>query len=132
TRISASVIGSDIGPRSQLRLFTYGEREDTLVTGKNPSDRKLSLTENASRHDNYRQDEPNDPGSDRAFGYTVGTILIGIGAAKSFMAGAITPVSFLIFVPGPILVLFGAVAPSRLSGLNKFWLKTGAAIAKVL
>jgi hypothetical protein len=90
------------------------------------------LTENVSPHDNYRQDDPNNPGSDRAFGYTVGTILMAIGAAKSFMAGAITLVSFLIFVPGPILVLFGVVAPSRLSVLNRFWLKMGATIAKVI
>ena len=90
------------------------------------------MTKNFSPHENYREDEPVDLGSDRAFGYTVGTVLMGIGVAKSFMAGAITLVSFLIFVPGPILVLFGAVAPSRLSALNKFWLKIGAAIAKVL
>jgi hypothetical protein len=57
---------------------------------------------------------------------------MAIGAAKSFMAGAITLVSFLIFVPGPILVLFGVVAPSRLSVLNRFWLKMGATIAKVI
>jgi hypothetical protein len=83
-------------------------------------------------HRSHREDEPIDPGSDRAFGFTVGSVLMAIGAAKSFMAGAITLVSFVIFVPGPILLLLGAVAPSRLSALNKFWLKIAAAIAKVV
>ena len=104
------------------------------MTSKNPSERRehTSLTKNFSPHENYREDEPIDPGSDRAFGYTVGTILMVIGGAKSFMGGAISPVSFLIFVPGPILLLLGLVAPSRLSALNKSWLKIGAAIAKVV
>jgi hypothetical protein len=90
------------------------------------------LTKNFSPHENYREDEPVDLGSDRAFGYTVGTVLMVIGAAKSFMAGEITLVSFLIFVPGPILLLLSAVAPSRLSALNKFWVNIGAGIAKVV
>jgi len=90
------------------------------------------LSKNFSPHENFRGDEPIDLGSDRAFGYTVGTVLMVIGAAKSFMAGAITLVSFLIFVPGPILLLLSVVAPSRLSAPNKFWLKIGAGIAKVV
>jgi len=90
------------------------------------------LSKNFSPHENFRGDEPIDLGSDRAFGYTVGTVLMVIGAAKSFMAGAITLVSFLIFVPGPILLLLSVVAPSRLSVPNKFWLKIGAGIAKVV
>jgi hypothetical protein len=90
------------------------------------------LTKNFSPHENYREDEPVALGSDRAFGYTVGTVLMVIGAAKSFMVGAITLVSFLIFVLGSILLLLSVVAPSRLSVINKFWLKMGAGIAKVV
>ena len=90
------------------------------------------MRRNFSLHENYRDDEQTEAGSDRAFGYTVGAVLMVIGAAKSLIAGTITLVSFLIFVPGSILLLLSAVAPSRLSALNKFWLKIGAAIAKVI
>jgi large-conductance mechanosensitive channel len=83
-------------------------------------------------HENYGDDEPPQAGSDRAFGCTVGTVLMVIGAAKAFVAGAVTPASFLIVVPGTVLLLLGIVAPSRLSALNRFWLKIGAVISKIV
>jgi large-conductance mechanosensitive channel len=83
-------------------------------------------------HENYRDNEPTEAGSDRAFGCTVGTILMLIGAAKAFEAGAIPPVACLIFGAGAVVLLLGISAPSRLSALNRLWLKVGAAIAKVI
>jgi large-conductance mechanosensitive channel len=83
-------------------------------------------------HENYRDEEPTEAGSARAFGCTVGTILIVIGAAKALMAGAIPLVARLILVAGAVLLLLGIMAPSRLSSLNALWLKLGAAIAKVV
>jgi hypothetical protein len=90
------------------------------------------MGQNLSLHENYRDDEPAQGGSDRAFGCSVGTVLMAIGAAKAFMAAAMTPVSFLIFAPGAVLLFFGSVAPSRLSTLNRLWLKVGAVISKII
>jgi len=83
-------------------------------------------------HEDYRDDEPTEAGSDRAFGCTVGTVLMAVGAAKAFMAGAIIPVSFLIFAPGVVLLVLGIGAPSRLSAFNRLWSKLGAVLAKVV
>src|SRR5712671_27312 len=90
------------------------------------------MSQNFSLHENYRDEEPTEAGSDRAFGCTVGTILMVIGAAKAFLAGALPPVACLIFAAGAVLLLLGIVAPSRLSALNRLWLKVGAAIAKMV
>jgi hypothetical protein len=89
------------------------------------------VSENFSLHENYRDEEPVEAGGDRAFGCTVGSILMVIGAAKAF-AGAMPLVACLIFVAGASLLLLGIFAPSRLSGLNRAWLKVGGALAKVV
>jgi hypothetical protein len=90
------------------------------------------VTQNFSLHENYGDEEPTEVGSDRAFGCTVGTILVIIGAAKAFMAGAIPPLACLIFAAGALLLFLGIFAPSRLSGLNRVWSKMGVAIGKVV
>jgi hypothetical protein len=90
------------------------------------------VSRNFSLHENYRDDELTAAGSNRAFGCTVGTVLMVIGAAKAFMAGAVTPVASLIFAPGAVLLLLGVVAPSRLSAVNRLWLKIGGVIAKIV
>ena len=90
------------------------------------------MNQNLSLHENYRDEEPAKAGGDRAFGCTVGSILMVIGAAKAFAAGAVLLVPCLIFVAGALLLLLGVFAPSRLSGLNRAWLKVGGALAKVV
>jgi hypothetical protein len=90
------------------------------------------VSQNFSLHENYRDEEPTDVGGDRAFGYTVGIILMVIGAAKAFVAGAIPLVACLIFTAGALLLLLGIFAPSRLSALNRGWLRVGATLAKVV
>ena len=90
------------------------------------------MNQNSSLHENYRDEEPTKAGSDRAFGCTVGGMLMLIGATKAFVAGAISSVVCLIFASGALLLLLGIVAPSRLSALNRLWLKVGTAIAKVV
>src|SRR5947209_1639879 len=84
---------------------------------------ETSVNENVSLHESYRDEEPTEAGSDRAFGCTVGSILMLIGATKAFAAGAISSVVSLIFASGALLLLLGIVAPSRLSALNRLWLK---------
>lgn len=90
------------------------------------------MSQNFSFHETYRDEEPAEAGGNRAFGCTVGSILTVIGAAKMFAAGTMPLVACLIFVAGALLVLFGIFAPSRLSGLNRAWLKVGSALAKVV
>jgi hypothetical protein len=92
------------------------------------------VKQNFSLHENYRDDEPSEIGSDRVFGCTVGAILMVIGAAKALIAGAaaVTLVPVLIFIPGAVLLFLGIVAPKRLSTLNRRWLKLGTVISKVV
>jgi Saxitoxin biosynthesis operon protein SxtJ len=90
------------------------------------------LSQNSSLHENYRDEGPTEAGSNRAFGCTVGSILMLIAATKAFVAGAISWVACLIFVSGSLLLLLGIVAPLRLSTLNRVWLKVGTAIARVV
>jgi Saxitoxin biosynthesis operon protein SxtJ len=90
------------------------------------------VSKNISLHENYCDEEPIQAGSDRGFGCTVGSIFMVIGAAKAVAAGALPPIADLIFVVGAVLLLLGIVAPSRLSVLNRIWLKFGAVIAKVV
>jgi hypothetical protein len=72
-----------------------------------------------------------EAGSDRVFGCTVGTIVMVIGAAKAFVAGAVPPIACRTFVMGAVVLLLGIVAPSRLSTLNRLWSKVGTALVKV-
>ena len=90
------------------------------------------MSQNFSLHETYSDEEPAEAGGDRAFGCTVGSILMMIGAAKAFAAGTVLLVPCLIFVAGALLLLLGIFAPSRLSGLNRAWLKVGGALAKVV
>jgi hypothetical protein len=85
-----------------------------------------------SLHENYRDEEPIRAGGDRAFGCTVGIILMVIGTARAFAASAIPIVACLIFAVGALLLLLGIFAPARLSPLNTIWLKLGATLAKVV
>ena len=90
------------------------------------------MSDNFSLHENYSDEEQAEAGSDRAFGYTVGSILIAMGAIKSFVAGAVSPIACLIFAVGAVLLLLGIMAPSLLATLNRLWLKAGSAIAKII
>ena len=90
------------------------------------------MSQNSSLHENYRDEEPTEAGSDRTFGCIVGGMLMVIGTIKAFAAGAISSVVCLIFASGALLLLLGIVAPSRLSTLNRVWLKAGTVIAKVV
>ena len=90
------------------------------------------MSRSSSLHEDYRDDGPTEIGSDRAFGYTVGAILMVIGAAKAVIAGAVTPTSYLLFGVGAVLLVLGIVAPRRLSVLNRVWLRIGALLAAVV
>jgi hypothetical protein len=83
-------------------------------------------------HEDYRSEHPTERSSDRAFGCTVGTVLVVLGAGKGFLAGTVTPVSFLLAAAGAALVLFWIVSPSRLAGVNRLWLQLGVLLSKIV
>lgn len=89
------------------------------------------MTHNFALHEDYRDEEPTKTGGDRAFGCTVGGVLIAAGAAKLFVIGARTPVAYAMLAAGALLLVLGMAAPSCLAPLNRLWGKIGAAIAKV-
>jgi large-conductance mechanosensitive channel len=90
------------------------------------------MSQNFSLHENYRDEESIEGGTDRAFGCTVGSILAVIGVAKLSVAGALSPAAGVLLGAGAMLLLLGIIAPSRLSPLNRIWLRLGALIAKVV
>ena len=90
------------------------------------------MSRSSALHEDYRDDEPTSAGSDRAFGCTVGGILMVIGAAKVVISGAVTPVPSLLLGIGAVLLMLGIVAPRRLSVLNRVWLRIGAVLAAVV
>jgi Saxitoxin biosynthesis operon protein SxtJ len=83
-------------------------------------------------HEDYSGDQPIEGSSNRAFGCTVGAVSMVLGAARAFIAGAVTPVSLLLIAAGAVLVLFGIAAPSRLAVLNRLWLKLGVLLSKIV
>ena len=93
---------------------------------------KGRVSRSSALHEDYRDDEPTSAGSDRAFGCTVGGILMVIGAAKVVIAAAVTLVSSLLFGVGAVLLMLGIVAPRCLSVLNRVWLRIGSVLAAVV
>jgi len=90
------------------------------------------VSRNFSLHEDFHDDAPTETSSDRAFGCTVGAILMAIGAGKTAVAGEFTLISSLFFGIGALLLVLGIMAPKRLSVLNRVWLRIGAVLAKVV
>jgi hypothetical protein len=90
------------------------------------------MSRSSSLHEDFRDNGPTEIGSDRAFGYTVGAILMFIGAAKVLISGRVAPVSSLLLGVGAVLLVLGIMAPGRLSVLNRAWLRIGALLAAVV
>ena len=90
------------------------------------------MSQNIFLHEDYRDEEPTQTGSNRRFGCTVGAILIAIGIIKAWTAQGFRPVSLLILGAGAVLLILGMVAPARLAKLNSLWSKLGTAMGKVV
>lgn len=89
-----------------------------------------------SLHEDYGREEAVAGPSERAFGLTVGGILLALaagrtglswwaGAAPSWLEGALAGV-------GLLLVLFGLAAPALLAPLNRAWTGLGLLLFKVV
>lgn len=79
-------------------------------------------------HESYH-DEEAEPGSDRAFGCTVGGILIAIGVVKPLLTGVLSLASAATIGVGAVLLLLGIAAPALLAVPHRLWLRLGAIIA---
>lgn len=83
-------------------------------------------------HDAYRDHSRVEGPSDRAFGLTVGAILVGIAVFYRTWGDGTMPGALWIGVPGAVLILFAAAAPRLLAPLNRLWMKLGLLLAAVV
>jgi hypothetical protein len=90
----------------------------------------------SSFHEDYDRAHEVKSGSDRGFGLTVGGILLliaGVRAGFHWAYGApfgwLTP---LLATAGIVLLGLAAVAPQRLSGPHRAWIKLGLVLFKVV
>jgi hypothetical protein len=87
-------------------------------------------------HEDFSRKDEIKGSSDRAFGLTVGGILLAIAAVRSglqlwdgegpgWVEGVLAGV-------GSLLLVFGLVAPARLASLNRAWTRLGLLLFKVV
>lgn len=87
---------------------------------------------NKRAHDTYEDFTAVEGSSDRAFGLTVGAILLAIALVRwwFFSAGPIS--TWAVAVPGSVLVVLGLLIPTILRPLNKLWTGLGLLLAKIV
>jgi hypothetical protein len=87
-------------------------------------------------HEDFSRKEEVKGSSDRAFGLTVGGILLAIAAVRSGLqlwdGGAAGWVEGVLAGIGALLLLFGLAAPARLAPLNRAWTRLGLLLFKVV
>jgi hypothetical protein len=87
-------------------------------------------------HEDFSRKDEVKGSSDRAFGLTVGGILLAIAAVRSGLqlwdGAAPGWVEGVLAGIGALLVAFGFVAPARLAPLNRAWTKLGLLLFKVV
>jgi hypothetical protein len=82
-----------------------------------------------STHETYSKTEEIAPGSDRAFGLVVGSVLVAIatylylGRSDMFLIPA---------VPGLLLMLLGLIRPAILHSLNVVWTRFSLLLGRVV
>lgn len=78
------------------------------------------------------QEEQKLPG-ERAFGLTVGGILVALGLLRGLLGEAgFGPLALVLPAVGAPLVLVALVAPGRLAPLNRAWMRLGLLLSKVV
>jgi hypothetical protein len=87
-------------------------------------------------HEDFSRKDEVKGSSDRAFGLTVGGILVAIAAVRSGLqlwdGGAAGWVEGALAGIGALLVAFGLVAAARLAPLNRAWTRLGLLLFKVV
>jgi hypothetical protein len=82
-------------------------------------------------HEDLHRTDQVEGGSNRAFGLTVGGILLLIAAIHA-LRGGISWFEASCALAGLLLVGAGAIIPDRLAPLNRAWTKLGVMLAKVV
>jgi Saxitoxin biosynthesis operon protein SxtJ len=87
-------------------------------------------------HEDFNRKEEVKGSSDRAFGLTVGGILLAIAAVRAglHLWDGTDPgwVEGVLAALGAPLVVFGLLAPARLAPLNRAWIRLGLLLFKVV
>lgn len=82
-------------------------------------------------HESFdRQDEVKGS-SDRAFGLTVGGILVAIAGYRLFHDPALDAVNSVLLAVGGPLILLGLAWPRALAPLNRAWIRLGLLLSRV-
>lgn len=84
-----------------------------------------------SLHEDLAREHEVKGGSDRAFGLTVGGILLLIAGWWAWADG-LGPLEGVLAGIGTALVLLGAIAPRLLAPLNRGWIRLGLLLGKVV
>lgn len=85
----------------------------------------------ASLHEDLEREHSVDGPSDRAFGLTVGGILLAI-AAWWIWSDGVGVVDGVLGAVGATLVILGLVAPRTLARPNKAWMRLGLLLGRVV
>jgi hypothetical protein len=80
-------------------------------------------------HEDFSRSIKTKRTSDRAFGYTVGAVLILLGTARSAIAHAWSVWPFAL---GLLLLTLAALRPSLLGPVNRVWTAVGLLLSKVM
>ena len=83
-------------------------------------------------HEDHTEHSVHQGPSDRAFGLTVGVVLLLIAAFRLLKKGASVEHLLAFFVPGCLLILVALIAPGTLSLLNRGWSALGLLMARIV
>jgi len=83
-------------------------------------------------HERIESDERIEGPTDRAFGLTVGGILVALALVKAFLFTGWTALAWALLSIGAALVALGLLRPPLLAPLNRAWLRLGLFLFKIV
>jgi hypothetical protein len=83
-------------------------------------------------HERIETDERIEGPTDRAFGLTVGGILVALALVKAFLFTGWTGLAWALLSIGAALVALGLLRPPLLAPLNRAWLRLGLFLFKIV
>ncbi len=92
----------------------------------------MEVNSQNNRHESYEDYSVIKTSSDRAFGLTVGLILLAFALARAVFFDSDATITNFIAGVGALLVLFGIIRPQSLSLLNRLWTQLGLLLAKIV
>jgi len=87
----------------------------------------------SATHESVREHAVVTTASNRAFGLTVGGILLAIGLLRAGLAEAgLDGLAALLLLAGGLLAALGQLRPDLLAGANRLWTRLGLLLAKLV